>query len=125
MNKSEDIMHDVEAQNGSEREFSHIRELERIRSSGMVTISPELFEKVTSFTSLLTRAAVHSTKESCGGGFPSKICKSDAARLHGVNLSSDLISFQIRHLYSNLRYGSDGMGWCHHAYCRRVSPALI
>ena len=46
MSKAENTMRDVEAQNDETGDWEHARELERIRSAGVVTISPELFEKV-------------------------------------------------------------------------------
>jgi hypothetical protein len=51
MAKSDEIMRDIEAQsehyNPENRGFNQ-SDLERIRSAGVVTISPELFEKVNS-----------------------------------------------------------------------------
>jgi len=47
MSKSEDELRDIEAQNDSDPDLAQQnRELQRIKSAGMLTISPELFEKV-------------------------------------------------------------------------------
>jgi hypothetical protein len=44
----ENIILDLENQSHPKRDFDHESELRRIQSSGAVTISPELFEKVPS-----------------------------------------------------------------------------
>jgi hypothetical protein len=52
MSKSEDELRDfdIEAQNNSDPDLvQQNKELQRIKSAGMLTISPELFEKVPIF----------------------------------------------------------------------------
>lgn len=69
---------DIEAQNDR-----YESELERVKSAGAITISPELFERVISCRIVLI-LVVLSAQDDCSGGFPPAFRQSDAFGIYGV-----------------------------------------
>jgi hypothetical protein len=78
---------DLESQTaGTSHEFSYEQELNRVKSAGGVTISPELFERVSSM--ILCKKSNHtvvpSTQDSSCRRFSSKVCQPYTFGVHGV-----------------------------------------
>ena len=85
--KTEDyITRDIEAQNDCEHEEREAEraQLDRIKSSGVLTISPELFEKVHDQIATVLIVVVHSTQKPRGRRLQATICQSNTLGFHGV-----------------------------------------
>jgi hypothetical protein len=114
---------DIEAQNKDE-DYDPRADMKRIRSASAITISPELFEKVTSPGEIQLTIVIRPTEISSRRRLPPTIRQPDSAWIHGVFSITKYPNAQFRNLNSDILNDPHGLGRRNHANLRSVPTQL-